>query len=244
MGRWRTRANPAEDRGVDRAASRAWRERHSCHREHRPAAHPRDDGARSHQRDGYRSGATLRRGGFADRSTLYLAWRSQLRSPGPGGGAGSSLPRSPRRRTRRAARQRTVTEVDPLWYKDAIVYQLHIKSFRDSNADGFGDFRGLIERLDYIRQLGANTIWLLPFYPSPLKDDGYDIASYEEIHSTYGTIEHFRDFLGAAHERDIRVITELVINHTSDQHPWFQRARRAPKGPTEREWDVVSDDPK
>jgi len=136
-----------------------------------------------------------------------------------------------------------VTEVDPLWYKDAIVYQLHIKSFRDSNADGFGDFRGLIERLDYIRQLGANTIWVLPFYPSPLKDDGYDIASYEEIHSTYGTIEHFRDFLGAAHERDIRVITELVINHTSDQHPWFQRARRAPKGSPERAWYVWGDDP-
>jgi len=118
---------------------------------------------------------------------------------------------------------------DSLWYKDAIVYQLHIKSYRDSNADGYGDFRGLIERLPYIQQLGANTIWLLPFYPSPLKDDGYDIAAYEEINPTYGTIEDCRAFLDAAHSRNIRVITELVINHTSDQHPWFQRARRAPK---------------
>jgi maltose alpha-D-glucosyltransferase/alpha-amylase len=135
------------------------------------------------------------------------------------------------------------TDSDPLWYKDAIVYQLHIKSYRDSNADGFGDFRGLIEKLDYIKQLGANTIWLLPFYPSPLKDDGYDIAAYEEINPTYGTIDDFRAFLDAAHTRGIRVITELVINHTSDQHPWFQRARQAPKGSPERAWYVWSDDP-
>jgi maltose alpha-D-glucosyltransferase/alpha-amylase len=132
---------------------------------------------------------------------------------------------------------------DELWYKDAIIYQLHVKAFRDSNADGFGDFRGLIERLDYIQQLGANTIWLLPFYPSPLKDDGYDIASYEEINQTYGTVSDFRAFMEAAHARNIRVITELVINHTSDQHPWFQRARRAPKGSPERNWYVWSDDP-
>ena len=132
---------------------------------------------------------------------------------------------------------------DPLWYKDAVIYQLHIKSFRDANADGYGDFRGLIERLDYIQKLGANAIWLLPFYPSPLKDDGYDIASYESINPTYGTIDDFRDFMKAAHDRGIRVITELVINHTSDQHPWFQRARRAPKGSPERNWYVWSDDP-
>jgi maltose alpha-D-glucosyltransferase/alpha-amylase len=132
---------------------------------------------------------------------------------------------------------------DSLWYKDAIVYQLHIKSYRDSNADGYGDFRGLTERLPYIQQLGANTIWLLPFYPSPLKDDGYDIAAYEEINPTYGTIEDCRAFLDAAHSRNIRVITELVINHTSDQHPWFQRARRAPKDSPERDWYVWSDDP-
>jgi maltose alpha-D-glucosyltransferase/alpha-amylase len=132
---------------------------------------------------------------------------------------------------------------DALWYKDAIVYQLHIKSYRDSNADGYGDFRGLMERLPYIQQLGANTIWLLPFYPSPLKDDGYDIASYEEINPTYGTIEDCSAFLDAAHSRNIRVITELVINHTSDQHPWFQRARRAPKDSPERDWYVWSDNP-
>jgi maltose alpha-D-glucosyltransferase / alpha-amylase len=134
-------------------------------------------------------------------------------------------------------------EADPLWYKDAVVYQLHVKSFRDANADGYGDFRGLIEKLDYIQALGATCIWLLPFYPSPLRDDGYDIASYESINATYGTVEDFQMLLDAAHRRGIRIITELVINHTSDQHPWFQRARRAPKGSAEREWYVWSDDP-
>ncbi|HYC49688.1 MAG TPA: maltose alpha-D-glucosyltransferase [Gemmatimonadaceae bacterium] len=132
---------------------------------------------------------------------------------------------------------------DPYWYKDAVIYQLHVKSYRDSNADGYGDFKGLIEKLDYIQQLGATALWLLPFYPSPLKDDGYDIASYESINPTYGTIEDFKSLMEAAHSRGIRVITELVINHTSDQHPWFQRARRAPKGSPERNWYVWSDDP-
>jgi maltose alpha-D-glucosyltransferase/alpha-amylase len=132
---------------------------------------------------------------------------------------------------------------DPLWYKDAIIYQTHVKAFFDSNADGYGDFVGITSQLDYIQTLGVNTVWLLPFYPSPLKDDGYDIASYEEIHETYGLIDHFKIFLREAHERGIRVITELVINHTSDQHPWFQRARAAPKGSPEREWYVWSDDP-
>jgi len=132
---------------------------------------------------------------------------------------------------------------DPLWYKDAIVYQIHVKAYRDSNADGYGDFRGLMDNLDYIQSLGVTCIWLLPFYPSPLKDDGYDIASYEAIHPTYGTIDDFRAFLDAAHARGLRVITELVINHTSDQHPWFQRARHAPKGSPERDWYVWSDDP-
>ena len=132
---------------------------------------------------------------------------------------------------------------DPNWYKDAIIYQVHVKAFLDSNADGFGDFAGLTSQLDYVQSLGVNAIWLLPFYPSPLKDDGYDIASYEEIHETYGLVEHFKAFLKEAHERGIRVITELVINHTSDQHPWFQRARAAPKGSPERDWYVWSDDP-
>ena len=132
---------------------------------------------------------------------------------------------------------------DPNWYKDAIIYQVHVKAFFDSNADGYGDFAGLTSQLDYVQTLGVNTIWLLPFYPSPLKDDGYDIASYEEIHETYGLVEHFKMLLREAHDRGIRVITELVINHTSDQHPWFQRARAAPKGSPEREWYVWSDDP-
>src|SRR5689334_23520803 len=142
-----------------------------------------------------------------------------------------------------APRSTPCAVTDPLWYKDAIVYQTHVKSFRDSNADGYGDFRGLMEKLDYIQQLGATCIWLLPFYPSPLRDDGYDIAEYESINPTYGRIEDFKDFMDAAHERGLKVITELVINHTSDQHPWFQRARRAPKGSPERDWYVWTDDP-
>src|SRR4051812_46630706 len=133
---------------------------------------------------------------------------------------------------------------DPLWYKDAIIYQTHVKAFRDSDADGYGDFKGLTEKLDYIASLGVTAVWLLPFYPSPLKDDGYDIAMYEAIHPTYGTIEDFKKFLDAAHERGLKVITELVINHTSDQHPWFQRARAAAKGSPERDFYVWSDDPK
>ena len=133
---------------------------------------------------------------------------------------------------------------DPFWYKDAIIYQTHVKAFRDSNADGYGDFKGLTQKLDYIAALGVTAVWLLPFYPSPLKDDGYDIAMYEAIHPTYGTIEDFKNFLDAAHERGLKVITELVINHTSDQHPWFQRARKAPKGSPERDFYVWSDDPR
>jgi maltose alpha-D-glucosyltransferase/alpha-amylase len=129
------------------------------------------------------------------------------------------------------------------WYKDAIVYQLHIKAFFDSNDDGIGDFRGLAEKLDYVKDLGVNTVWLLPFYPSPLKDDGYDVADYRNVHPNYGTRGDFRDFVREAHRRELRVITELVINHTSDQHPWFQAARRAPKGSTKRNFYVWSDDP-
>src|ERR671935_762874 len=132
---------------------------------------------------------------------------------------------------------------DSLWYKDAVIYQVHVKSFRDSNADGYGDFKGLTERLDYVESLGATCLWLLPFYPSPLRDDGYDIAEYEAINPTYGTIDDFKAFLDEAHRRGLRVITELVINHTSDQHPWFQRARKAPKGSAHRNWYVWSDDP-
>jgi maltose alpha-D-glucosyltransferase/alpha-amylase len=136
----------------------------------------------------------------------------------------------------------TAAADDPLWYKDAVVYQLHVKAFFDSNGDGLGDFRGLTEKLDYIEQLGVNTIWLLPFYPSPLKDDGYDVSDYHDVHPQYGTTEDFRRFVEEAHKRGLRVITELIVNHTSDAHPWFQAARRAPKGSPERAFYVWSDD--
>jgi maltose alpha-D-glucosyltransferase / alpha-amylase len=129
------------------------------------------------------------------------------------------------------------------WYKDAVIYQLHVKAFMDSNGDGIGDFKGLMTRLDHVQELGVNTIWLLPFYPSPLRDDGYDIAEYKAINPSYGTMEDFEGFVEEAHRRGLKVITELVINHTSDQHEWFQRARRAPKGSPERDWYVWSDDP-
>src|SRR3954469_21190390 len=130
----------------------------------------------------------------------------------------------------------------PTWHHDAVIYQLHVKAFRDSNRDGFGDFRGLLEQLDYIAELGVTAIWLLPFYPSPLRDDGYDIADYCGVHPNYGTLDDFTAFLAAAHARGLRVITELVINHTSDQPPWFQRARLAPKDSPERDFYVWSDD--
>ncbi|MGH8712816.1 MAG: maltose alpha-D-glucosyltransferase [Casimicrobiaceae bacterium] len=133
---------------------------------------------------------------------------------------------------------------DSLWYKDAIIYQVHVKAFYDSNGDGIGDFRGLTEKLDYIRDLGVNTLWLLPFYPSPLKDDGYDIADYHGVHPDYGMLADFRHFIREAHRRDLKVITELVINHTSDQHPWFQAARRAPPHSSKRNYYVWSDDDK
>ena len=129
----------------------------------------------------------------------------------------------------------------PLWYKDAIIYELNIKGFYDSNADGIGDFEGLRQKLDYLEDLGVTAIWLLPFYPSPLRDDGYDIQDYYTVSSPYGNIDDFKAFLEEAHQRGLQVITELVINHTSDQHPWFQRARRAPKGSPERDYYVWSD---
>ncbi len=130
-----------------------------------------------------------------------------------------------------------------LWYKDAIIYELHIKAFMDANNDGIGDFKGLLSKLDYLEDLGVTAIWLLPFYPSPLRDDGYDIQDYYSINTNYGHIKDFKKFVHAAHERNLKVITELVINHTSDQHPWFQRARKAPQGSVERDYYVWSDDP-
>ena len=114
-------------------------------------------------------------------------------------------------------------EENRLWYKDAVIYEVHVRAFYDSVGDGHGNFQSLTQKLDYLQDLGITAIWLLPFYPSPLRDDGYDIADYTSIHPQYGTLEDFKAFLDASHERDIRVITELVLNHTSDQHPWFQR---------------------
>ncbi len=130
---------------------------------------------------------------------------------------------------------------DPLWYKDAVIYEVHVRSFHDSNGDGIGDFRGLTRKLDYLEDLGVTALWLLPFYPSPLRDDGYDIADYTAVHPDYGTLADFARFLKEAHRRGIRVITELVINHTSDQHPWFQRAREARPNGRRRNWYVWSD---
>jgi maltose alpha-D-glucosyltransferase / alpha-amylase len=130
---------------------------------------------------------------------------------------------------------------DPLWYKDAVIYEAHVKSFYDSNNDGVGDFNGLTQKLDYLQALGVTCLWLLPFFPSPLKDDGYDVADYREVHPSYGTLDDFTAFIDAAHARGLKVLIELVVNHTSDQHPWFQRARHAPAGSPEREFYVWSD---
>jgi len=132
---------------------------------------------------------------------------------------------------------------DPRWYQDAVVYALHVRAFRDSNGDGVGDFRGLVGTLDYLQELGVTALWLLPFYPSPLRDDGYDIADFRSINPAYGTMRDFRQFLRAAHKRGLRVITELVVNHTSDQHHWFQRARHAPRDSRWRNFYVWSDTP-
>src|SRR5512145_260178 len=139
--------------------------------------------------------------------------------------------------------QQAGTGAAPLWYKDAIFYEVRVSSFFDGNGDGIGDFLGLEQKLDYLEDLGVTVLWLLPFYPSPLRDDGYDISDYTEVHPDLGTLEDFRRFINAAHRRGLRVVTELVINHTSDKHPWFQRARRAAKGSPERDFYVWSDDP-
>jgi maltose alpha-D-glucosyltransferase / alpha-amylase len=127
-----------------------------------------------------------------------------------------------------------------VWYKDVVIYQLHVRTFCDSDGNGSGDFRGLTNKLDYLKELGVNAVWLLPFYPSPLRDDGYDIADYTSVNPSYGTIDDFKTFLNEAHNRGIRVITEVVVNHTSDQHPWFQESRSSRDNP-KRDWYVWSD---
>jgi maltose alpha-D-glucosyltransferase/alpha-amylase len=148
---------------------------------------------------------------------------------------------APKTRTKRRRTSRHAFGEDPLWYKDAVIYQLHVKSFYDANGDGIGDFVGLIEKLDYIADLGVNTIWLLPFYPSPRRDDGYDISEFTNVHPDYGTLADAKYFVSEAHARGLRVVIELVLNHTSDQHPWFQRARHAPRGSWARDFYVWSD---
>ncbi|TLY66559.1 MAG: alpha-amylase, partial [Gammaproteobacteria bacterium] len=141
------------------------------------------------------------------------------------------------------AQRRQRSGGDPLWFKDAVIYEVHVRAFFDGNDDGCGDLAGLTRKLEYIQDLGVNTVWLLPFYPSPGRDDGYDIADYRNIHPAYGTRAEFRAFVREAHRRNLRVITELVLNHTSDAHPWFQAARRAAPGSAKRNYYVWSDTP-
>ena len=136
--------------------------------------------------------------------------------------------------------KKLASAIDPLWYKDAVIYELHVRAFADSNGDGIGDFQGLLSKLDYLQELGITCIWLLPFFPSPLRDDGYDIANYVDVNPSYGTLNDFRAFLDAAHQRNMQVMIELVINHTSDQHPWFKAARLAPPDSPQRDMYVWS----
>src|ERR1700760_4318056 len=148
------------------------------------------------------------------------------------------MPREGRSRpsmSRRKAEGAEALAPNPHWNKEAIIYEIHLRAFADSNDDGIGDFNGLVDRLDYLADLGVTALWLLPFYPSPLRDGGYDISDYFGIHPNYGTLDDFKRFLDAAHARGMRVITELVINHTSSDHAWFQRARTSPPGSAERE---------
>lgn len=168
--------------------------------------------------------------------TLCTVWRSEF-------GVRGIASKSPYPELEPKVTEMIYPENDPHWYKDAIIYQLHVRAFHDSNGDGIGDFPGLTQKLDYLEDLGITAIWLLPFYPSPLRDDGYDISDYFNVHPTYGTLKDFKEFLREAHRRGLRVITELVLNHTSDQHPWFQRSRKADPGSVARDFYVWSDTP-
>src|SRR5213079_1756426 len=192
------------------------------------------------QRPGQPRGA---RGRGARRPWLRLRPERAATAPG-GGGADAGLGRrqeGPKERMKAQRRQRSGG--DPLWFKDAVIYEVHVRAFFDGNDDGCGDLAGLTRKLEYIQDLGVNTVWLLPFYPSPGRDDGYDIADYRNIHPAYGTRAEFRAFVREAHRRNLRVITELVLNHTSDAHPWFQAARRAAPGSAKRNYYVWSDTP-
>src|SRR4051812_31367899 len=167
-------------------------------------------------------------------STEVLFPRALARSPGAPGGDGARGRPEPASHTQ-------WFESDPLWFKRAVFYEVHLRGFFDGDGDGSGDLRGLTEKLDYLQWLGIDCIWLLPMYASPLRDGGYDIADYTQVHPDYGTVEDFRAFVEAAHQRGMRVIADLVMNHTSSDHPWFQRARQAPAGSPERAWYVWSD---
>jgi maltose alpha-D-glucosyltransferase/alpha-amylase len=158
-------------------------------------------------------------------------------------GAGGASDRDPRDLAGAPDRGVVVAQPTGGWYKDAVIYEIHVRAFFDGNGDGVGDFRGLIEKLDYLQALGVTALWLLPFYPSPLRDDGYDISDYRQVHPSYGSLKDFRQFLREAHRRGMRVITELVLAHTSDEHPWFQRARRAKPGSNHRDWYLWNDTP-
>lgn len=139
-----------------------------------------------------------------------------------------------------AKNKKAQTKEFNLWYKDAVIYELPVRAFFDSDKDGIGDFQGIIQKLEYLEDLGINTIWLLPFYPSPLKDGGYDITDYTSIHPDYGTLNDFKQFIKEAHNRNIKVITELILNHTSDEHPWFKRAKRAKPNTRNRDFYIWS----
>ncbi len=186
-------------------------------------------------------GRGVRRTRPVDRCVVQLERAAQLRATRSGLGTGPCL-HARTHECRRVMTEDAIDESDrlrrssplllsdPTWYRDAVIYQLHVRAFADSDGDGIGDFRGLTRKLDYLQDLGITAIWLLPFYPSPLRDEGYDISDYRGINPSYGNLRQFRRFLDEAHRRELRVITEVVLNHTSDQHPWFQRARSARPG--------------
>ncbi|MBI4565882.1 MAG: maltose alpha-D-glucosyltransferase [Planctomycetes bacterium] len=206
------------------------------HPDHRrqPQSLPAASGHRPRPGGGRRRGARGNvPGARPDHGRRVPVVRAQFRPPGPPRGTGACP----------ARREDPPVTDDALWYKDAIFYELHVRAFLDSDASGSGDFRGLTSKLDYLHDLGVTTLWLLPFYPSPLRDDGYDISDYASVHPSYGTLSDVKTFLKEAHRRGLRVVTELVLNHTSDQHPWFQRARRAPPNSRWRNFYVWSDTP-
>src|SRR5690606_11178147 len=221
------------------------RQRPHRRRQPRPAPHAPVAGARAGLRVRAGRRGAVRGGGLVDGGSVQLAPGPELRAPRPGRtgraraapGALTFAPEIP------WPLGKTMTD-DPIWFKDAIFYELRIPSFYDSDNDGIGDVRGRTEKLDYLHDLGVTTLWLLPFYPSPLRDDGYDTADYMTVHPVTGTLRDFKTFLKEAHRRGLKVVTELVLNHTSDQPPWILRARPSPPGSKWRDFYVWSDNPR